>query len=380
MEAIGTLAGGIAHDLNNILTGLVTYPDLILMDLPENSPIRKPIRTMQKSGEKAATIVQDLLTLARRGVVIMENTNLNEVISEYLGSPEHERMQLYHQNVFVKAELEDDLLPISGSPEHLSKIIMNLISNATETMSNGGTIYISTKNQHIERAFNSDAEIEDGDYVVLAVADDGAGIAKKDIERIFEPFYTKKIIGRSGTGLGMAVVWGSVKDHNGYIDVQSTEGKGSTFTLYFPAIREEIIKGKTISPFIQDLIGQGESVLVVDDVKEQREIASAILKKLDYSVATVASGEEAIDYIRHHSVDLVLLDMIMDPGIDGYETYKQMIQIQPALKAVIVSGFSETDRVKKAQQLGAGAYIKKPYLLKRIGLAVKTELLRERKS
>jgi two-component system cell cycle sensor histidine kinase/response regulator CckA len=380
MEAIGNLAGGVAHDLNNTLTGLVTYPDLILMDLPENSPIRQPIMTMQKSGEKAASIVQDLLTLARRGVVIKEPANLNEVISEYLGSPEHERMQLYHQNVSVKTDLEDDLLFTSGSPMHLSKIVMNLIFNATEAMPKGGTIRISTKNQHIERSSNIDIDIKEGDYVVLTVADDGIGIPQKDIERIFEPFYTKKMMGRSGTGLGMAVVWGSVKDHDGYIDIQSAEGKGSAVSLYFPAIREEMPKGKAITPFIEDLMGRGESVLVVDDVKEQREIASALLKKLDYSAATVASGEEAIDYIRHHSVDLVLLDMIMDPGIDGYEAYKQMIQIQPGLKAVIVSGFSETDRVKEAQKLGAGAYIKKPYLLKRIGIAVKTELLRERES
>jgi signal transduction histidine kinase/CheY-like chemotaxis protein len=380
MEAIGNLAGGVAHDLNNTLTGLVTYPDLILMDLPENSPIRQPIMTMQKSGEKAASIVQDLLTLARRGVVIKEPANLNEVISEYLGSPEHERMQLYHQNVSVKTDLEDDLLFTSGSPMHLSKIVMNLIFNATEAMPKGGTIRISTKNQHIERSSNIDIDMKEGDYVVLTVADDGIGIPQKDIERIFEPFYTKKMMGRSGTGLGMAVVWGSVKDHDGYIDIQSAKGKGSAVSLYFPAIREEMPKGKAITPFIEDLMGRGESVLVVDDVKEQREIASALLKKLDYSAATVASGEEAIDYIRHHSVDLVLLDMIMDPGIDGYEAYKQMIQIQPGLKAVIVSGFSETDRVKEAQKLGAGAYIKKPYLLKRIGIAVKTELLRERES
>jgi CheY-like chemotaxis protein len=180
-------------------------------------------------------------------------------------------------------------------------------------------------------------------------------------------------MGRSGTGLGMAVVWGTVKDHNGYIDVQSTEGKGTTFSLYFPVTRKEVAKDKALVS-IDDYMGKGESILVVDDVKEQREIATKILKKLDYSVSTVSSGEEAVDYLKDNSADLLILDMIMDPGIDGYETYKRIIELRPGQKALIVSGFSETKRVKKAQRLGAGAYVKKPFLLQKIGLAVRDEL------
>jgi two-component system cell cycle sensor histidine kinase/response regulator CckA len=318
-----------------------------------------------------------MLTLARRGVVIKEPVDLNRIITEYLGSPEHGKIQLYHPKISIETELEDDLLPISGSPEHLFKVIMNLILNAIAAMPKGGTIHISTKNRHIERSIDRNADIQDEDYIVLVVSDNGMSIAQKDMDRIFEPFYTKKIMGRSGTGLGMAVVWGSVKDHNGHIEVQSTEGKGSTFSLFFPATRDKIVEEKPLS-FIADLMGQGESILVVDDVQEQREIASTILKKLGYSVTTASSGEEAVEHIKKKPVDLVLLDMIMAPGIDGYETYKQMIQIRPGQKAVIVSGYSETKRVKKAQELGAGMYVKKPYLLKRIGLAIKTELLNNR--
>ncbi|MFC1532598.1 response regulator [Thermodesulfobacteriota bacterium] len=193
------------------------------------------------------------------------------------------------------------------------------------------------------------------------------------MERIFEPFYTKKIMGRTGTGLGMAVVWGTVKDHNGYIDVQSHMDKGTTFTLYFPATREEAEKDKEPLP-IEDYMGRGESILVVDDVEEQREIASSILKRLAYSVISVSSGEEAVGYLENHSVDLIVLDMIMGFGIDGLETYKRILKLHPGQKAIIASGFSETERVKEALKLGVGVYVKKPYLLENIGVAIRTNL------
>jgi PAS domain S-box-containing protein len=373
MEAIGTLAGGVAHDLNNILAGLVSYPELLLLEIPEDSPLRKPILTIQKSGEKAATIVQDLLTLARRGVSAMEVVNLNHIISEYLKSPEHERLISFHAGVHVKTNLEKDLLNILGSPAHLSKTIMNLVSNAAEAMPDGGEIYISTENRYIDQPIRAYDHVEEGDYVALRVSDTGVGISKKDRERIFEPFYTKKVMGRSGTGLGMTVVWGAVKDHKGYIDIESAKGKGTTFTLYFPVSRKELPKDKSLLS-IEDYMAKGESVLVVDDVEEQREIASRILKKLGYSVTSVSSGEEAVNYLKDNSADLLVLDMIMDPGIDGLKTYKRILEFHPKQKAIIVSGFSETKRVKEAQRLGAGAYVKKPFLLQRIGLAVRDEL------
>jgi CheY-like chemotaxis protein len=179
-------------------------------------------------------------------------------------------------------------------------------------------------------------------------------------------------MGRSGTGLGMAVVWGTVKDHDGYIDVQSTEGKGTTFTLYFPVTRQEASKEEA-GLSIEDYMGNGQSILVVGDVEESRELASEMLKKLGYSVTQVSSGEEAVDYMKKNSVDLLILDMIMDPGIDGLDTYKKILELYPGQKAIIVSGFSETECVKEAQKLGAAQYIKKPYTLEKIGLAVKQE-------
>ncbi len=373
MEAIGTLAGGVAHDLNNILAGLVSYPELLLLEIPQDSPLRNSILTIQKSGEKAAAIVQDLLTLARGELAVTEVVNLNDIISEYLKSPEHERLKSFHPNVRFKTELERELLNILGYPAHLSKTVMNLVSNATEAMPYGGEIFISTENRYIDSPIRGYDHIEEGDYVILTVSDPGVGISKKDRERIFEPFYTKKVMGRSGTGLGMAVVWGTVKDHKGYIDVKSTEGKGTTFTLYFPVTRKELAKDKSLLS-IEEYMGKGESILVVDDVEEQREIASSILSKLGYTVASVSSGEEAVDYLKDNSADLLVLDMIMEPGIDGFDTYKRILEFLPKQKAIIVSGFSETDRVKEAQRLGAGAYVKNPYLLEKIGMAVRDEL------
>ncbi|UCG09276.1 MAG: PAS domain S-box protein [Desulfobacterales bacterium] len=373
MEAIGTLAGGVAHDLNNILSGIVSYPDLLLIDLPQESPLCKPILTIQKSGEKAAAIVQDLLTLARRGVAATEVVNLNSIIMEYLLSPEHAKLELNHPNVKLERHLDPNLLNILGSPVHLSKTIMNLISNAAEAMPDGGKIVITTENRHEDIPKNGFDEIDAGDYATVIIKDTGIGISQEDLERIFEPFYTKKSMGRSGTGLGMAVVWGTVKDHRGFIDIKSKEGKGTTITLYIPVTRQAFTKEVDLVS-LESLKGHGESILIVDDVKEQREIASEILEKLGYTVNTVSSGEEAVSYLHESSADLMVLDMIMDPGIDGLETYQKVLEIKPSQKAIIASGYSESIRVKEAQRLGAGAYVKKPYLLEKFGRAVRAEL------
>jgi len=373
MEAIGTLAGGVAHDLNNILSGIVSYPELLLMDIPQDSPLRKPILTIQKAGERAAAIVQDLLTLARRGVVTTKVVNLNSIISEYLKSPEFENLRMNHPNVHIQTDFETDLLHILGSPVHLSKTLMNLVTNAAEAIPKLGEIIISTRNRYIDRSLSGFDKIKEGDYVILSVRDTGIGIPSEDLERIFEPFYTKKVMGKSGTGLGMAVVWGTVKDHKGYIDVKSTGGKGTEFTLYFPVIRQELTHEAPLLS-IEDIMAHGESVLIVDDMEDQRKIATEMLSKLGYSVASVSSGEEAVDYMKHHSADLLVLDMIMDPGIDGLDTYKKILEMHPKQKAIIASGYSETERVKEAQRLGATSYVKKPYLIENIGQVARDEL------
>lgn len=372
MESLGLLAGGVAHDLNNVLSGLVSYPELILMNLPENSKFRKPIETMQQSGHRAVAIVQDLLTVARGVAIAKETLDLNRIVSDYLDSPEFKRLEQFHPAVTFRTNLDGDLFDIIGSQVHLSKVVMNLVSNASEAIENGGNVTISTMNRYVDRPLRRYDDITKGEYAVLSVSDDGSGISSPDIERIFEPFYTKKIMGRSGTGLGLAVVWNVVQDHEGYIDVKSDKN-GTTFDLYFPVTREYIPSQDSAMP-IEVFKGSGETILVVDDEEIQREISCNMLNRLGYKTQAVSSGEGAVEYLKKHTVDLLLLDMIMDSGINGRETYESVIKIHPDQKAVIVSGFTETDEVKAAQKLGAGKYVKKPFTLQKIGFAVKEEL------
>ena len=376
MEALGTLAGGVAHDLNNVLGVVIGYSELLLMDADKSRSISPSLVNIMNGAQRAAAIVQDLLTLARRGVSGREVLNLNKIITDCQSSPEFEKLFSYHPFVRIKADLEPDLLNVSGSSVHLGKTLFNLISNASEAMPKGGILTIKTANQYLDKPIHGYDEVREGDYVVLSIYDTGEGIPAADLKRIFEPFYTKKVMGRSGTGLGLAVVWGTVKDHNGYINVESVEGKGSVFKLYFPVTREDIT-AKVDAISISEYMGKGESVLIVDDVKEQRDLAAGILRKLNYNVSSVSSGEEAIAYLKEHKTDLILLDMIMDPGMDGLDTYRTALEIHPKQKAIIVSGFSESNRVITAQALGAGAYVKKPYVIEKLGLAVKKELDRK---
>ena len=373
MQAIGTLAGGVAHDLNNILSGIVSYPDLILMDLPDDSPLIGPLKTIQESGKKAAAIVEDLLTLARRGVSVSEVININDLVYEYLMSPQYKKLKSFHSDIVVESHLDSAILNIMGSPVHLSKTIMNLVSNAAEAMPNGGKIQVKTKNKYIDLPVGGYEDVEEGDYVSLTISDNGIGIAPEDINRIFEPFYTKKVMGRSGTGLGMAVVWGTVKDHKGYVNIKSEQGIGTAIELFFPVTRKPVEEIKVPISF-ENLKGEGQTILVVDDIKEQRDIAAKILGQLGYSVDTVSGGIEACEYLDSKSADLMVLDMIMPPGIDGLETYKRITSKNRQQRAIIASGFSETKRVREAQRLGAGGYVKKPYTVEKIALAVKMEL------
>jgi PAS domain S-box-containing protein len=376
MEALGTLAGGVAHDLNNVLGIVVGYAGMLLDDVAGSSPLRSDLMNILTGGERAAAIVQDLLTLARRGVSNRKVLNLSRMVADFQHSPEFKTIFSYHPSVRVKVDIEPDGLNISGSPVHIGKTLCNLISNACEAMPNGGVLTIRTANQYIDKPVQGYDEVREGDYVLLSVSDTGEGIRPEDLQRIFEPFYTKKVMGRSGTGLGLAVVWGTVKDHHGYINVQSEEGRGSVFTVYFPVTREEVTAEQVAVP-VSEYMGRGESILVVDDVKGQRELAMAMLRRLNYSVTSVAGGEEAVDWLKDHAADLLVLDMIMDPGMDGLETYRAILKTHPRQRAIIVSGFSESERVNAAQALGAGAYVRKPYVVEKLGLAVRKELDRQ---
>jgi CheY-like chemotaxis protein len=234
-------------------------------------------------------------------------------------------------------------------------------------------VTISLGNQKIDALTRGDSEIEEGDYVTLTVADHGKGITSEDLEKIFEPFYSKKIMGRSGTGLGLTVVWNVVQDHRGYIKVSSSE-KGTQFILHFPITDKQEQLSEPAVDLARLTTGRGETVLVVDDVGTQRLITASIVEKLGYRVESVPSGESALEYLRFRPVDLVILDMIMSPGINGRVTYERILQMHPGQKAIIVSGYAETDEVKEALRLGAGKFLKKPLMIQELASAIKEEL------
>ncbi|MBW2707987.1 MAG: response regulator, partial [Deltaproteobacteria bacterium] len=343
MEAMGLMAGGVAHDLNNILSGIVTYPELLLLNLPEDSALRKPIKTIQESGLRAAGVVEDLMTMVRGAANRKHVLNLNTMVEEYLKSAEHQNLENIRSFVNFNTELNPNLLNISGSPIHMKKILMNLITNASEAVEGNGTVTITTVNQYLDEPLKGYENVRAGEYVILVVSDDGSGISPVELERIFEPFYTKKVMGRSGTGLGLAVVWNTVRDHNGYINVKSSE-KGTVFELYFPVTKEVVVAEKE-KILLENFLGHGEKILVVDDEEKQGEIASGILTELGYNTEAVSSGKEAIEYMKENAVDLIVLDMVMPKGINGRETYEAIIKIRPNQKAIIASGYAKTKDV-----------------------------------
>jgi len=237
METLGKLAGGVAHDLNNVFASITGYSELLFDEMPTDDPLSKYAKNILESSEKSTAIIQDFMTMTRRGVVVSMEVDLNNIVTSLLATPAFDKLQTCHPHVIVKTELEKGLLNIKGSPLHLERTVMNLMSNAMEAILDSGEVMICTENCYLNKAVRGYDKVEEGDFVVLRVSDTGRGISTADLDKIFEPFYTKKTMGRSGTGLGLAIVWATVQDHKGYIDVQSVEGTGSTFTLYFPVTR-----------------------------------------------------------------------------------------------------------------------------------------------
>ncbi|MFH1215931.1 MAG: response regulator [Pseudomonadota bacterium] len=370
MEAIGLMAGGVAHDLNNILSGIVTYPELLLHQLPENSDLRQPLLSIKESGKKAAAVVADLLTVARGVATPKKVCDLSELIADFLSSPECRKIQELYPGIRWVNFSGKEKIPVLCSSVHISKCFMNLALNAAEAIGSSGTITFSL-NAAQRRDYPETVPQIKGEHVVLCVSDDGPGIEDKDLEHIFEPFFTKKVMGRSGTGLGLAVVWNTVQDHDGFIMVRSGLN-GTAFDLFFPRAEAEIEERIHEIP-LETLQGAGK-VLVVDDEEQQREICRKILTMLGYTVTTVSSGEGALQFLRNSKVDLIILDMLMEPGLNGRQTYEKILELHPGQRALIVSGFAESDDVRRAIDMGAGALLKKPYSIEEMGAAVKREI------
>jgi len=375
MEAIGLMAGGVAHDLNNILSGIVGYPDLIKMSLDEDSEIIPYLEAIKRSGLRAADVVADLLTIAKGVASTRKPCSLNKIIDQYFESPEYEKLKPQMENIELIKNLDENILNIACSEIHIKKCIMNLVMNAVESMDNAGELTISTRNQYVDTPFSMGQYMEKGEYTILSVKDTGHGIPDEDRERIFDPFYTKKVMGMSGTGLGLSVVWNTVQDHHGGIIVTSLDN-GTKFDLYFPVDRTILIQD-SMNEEIVNIHGNGESVLIIDDESLQQEIASGMLVHLGYITNVVSSGKEAIKWLKKNTADILLLDMIMPSGLSGYQTYKEITKMHPNQKAIIASGYSQNKDVEKTLNLGAGRFIKKPYTLDFLGKAMQHELRKQ---
>ncbi|MEN8141201.1 MAG: response regulator [Thermodesulfobacteriota bacterium] len=367
MEAIGLLAGGVAHDLNNILSGLVSYPELLLLQLPEESSMRQPLETIQQSGQRAAAVVADLLTVARGVATSKEAANINEIIDHYRNSLEGRKLRNRFPQVELSTELAADLPPISCSIIHIEKVVMNLITNSFEASEGIGMVTIRTASRELPADFCADQTNEAGEYVCLEIHDNGPGIAAEDLDHIFEPFYSRKAIGRSGTGLGLAVVWSTIHEHDGLVQVLSTE-EGTAFRLFFPALAMAPLQPEDKAALADELPkGSGQLILLVDDEQQQRDITSHMLIALGYRVEAAASGEEALELCRKKEYDLLLLDMLMGRGMNGGETFLAIRQERPKQQALILSGYSQSAEVDQALAAGAAGFLKKPVTLAQLG-------------
>lgn len=368
MEALGFMAGSVAHDLNNTLTGLVSYPELLLKKIGHIDEVRTIAETIYDSGKRAAAIVSDLLTMARSVTMVKKTLNINHIILEYLRSPEGSALLERFPKVTISTELDPDIDNIKCSRTHISKCLVNLVVNGAEAVDGKGEVVISTRNRSVGESIQAKTHVEEGEYVILSVADTGHGIPEKIKEQIFQPYFTNKDPGESGTGLGLAIVSTIVDKHNGAIALDTSK-HGTRVEVYLPSTKDGVEQDSDHQSE-EYLYGSGEKVFVIDDDPVQLNIARELLLMMDYEVDVASSGEEAVEYLQSQSVDLVLLDMIFKTGIGGREIFNQIIKLHPMQKVIIVSGFSKTKDVEYIQERGGGQYIRKPYSINELSRAI----------
>lgn len=351
LETAGRLAGQIAHDFNNLLGPLVAYPEILQAKFPAEGRAHEMLSDMQSAALQIAEINQELLTLSRRGHYNTEPLDLNALVRSAVRTVE------IPPTVAVDLKASPGDLKIRGGSAQLMRVLVNLIRNSIEAMDDVGRLTIVTENIYLDEPLHNYATVSRGEYARVAITDTGCGIPSEALEHIFEPFFTtKKADKKRGTGLGLAVVHSVIEDHEGYIDVTSTPGVGTTFMLYFPLFRGELASSKTTDTIRE---GHGELVVVVDDDPLQRRIAQTALERIGYEVVVLESGEDAVRYLKHNPADIVLLDMVMG-GIDGAETLRQIREIHPRQTALILTGYSTSARVQAALALGECGVLAKP--------------------
>ncbi|UCH00392.1 MAG: response regulator, partial [Deltaproteobacteria bacterium] len=354
VEAIGTLAGGIAHNFNNLLMGIVGNTSLMLLETNSSHPNYERLKNIQTSVQNGSKLTHQLLGYAREGRCEIRPISLNQLVKET-----SDTLAMTKREIRVHQELSKDLFGIKADQGQIEQILLNLYVNAADAMPGGGNLFLKTMNVTHEDMKGKHYKARHGDYVLLTVRDTGIGMDKKTQERVFDPFFTTKGLAK-GTGLGLASVYGIIKAHGGYIDVESKKDHGTTFEIYLPASSEkEVIEEKQLP---EKILKGKETVLLVDDEDIVIDVGEEILKTLGYKVFSVRSGKEAIELYKENreKIDMVLLDMVM-PDMGGGETYDRMKEINPDIKVLLLSGYSIDGQATEILRRGCDGFIQKPF-------------------
>ncbi|UCB45290.1 MAG: PAS domain S-box protein [Spirochaetota bacterium] len=356
MESLGTLAGGVAHDFNNIMCAILGYASIMKLDINDDHPFYRYLDTIESSASRAAVLTNQLLAFARAGGHNRKVIDINTIVRETINLIK----ETFDRSIEIKSRLHKKLPSIEGDINQIQQVIMNLCVNARDAMPDGGILTIKTD---VKKITSTDAkahlEAKEGGYVSLIVSDTGTGINESILERIFDPFFTTKGPGE-GTGLGLSVVYGVVKNHGGYIDAKSTTGKGTVFDVFFPVVKKSMIDEPEEE--IEPPVGDSELILIVDDEKSVRDLGRDILEKYGYETLQANDGEEAIRVFTKNQdkISLIIIDMIM-PKLGGMETYQRLKGIDPSVKALLLTGYNHTERVQEILDSGVRGFIKKPY-------------------
>jgi len=356
MEAIGTLAGGIAHNFNNLLTGILGNASLLLMDIDSEHPYYEKLKNIEKQVQNGSKLTAQLIGFAREGKYEVKSINLNQVVQET-----SKAFGLTRKEVVIHQELDDKLYGIKADQEQLEQTLLNLYVNAVDAMTEGGNFFLKTQNVTHKDMTGKPYDPKPGNYILLTIRDDGAGMDKETMERIFEPFFTTKGLAE-GTGLGLASAYGIIKAHGGYIHVNSEKGHGTTFSIYLPSLEEAVKDKKGLSG---EIVKGKESVLLVDDEEMVLDIGEQMLAKLGYEVLSATSGIEALKLYEKNQdkIDMVLLDMVM-PGMGGGKTYDKMREINSHIKVLLASGYSVDGQATEILERGCDGFIQKPFNMK----------------
>jgi two-component system cell cycle sensor histidine kinase/response regulator CckA len=356
LEAIGQLSSGVAHDFNNLLGGIMGHAELLKMNLDPESPLLRHPEVIISSCEKAADLTRQLLSFARKAPVEFQKIDLNAFLKQVVGLMD----RTIDRRIEIVTNIPDEPAFIFGDRNQLENALLNIAINARDAMPQGGHLNITLKTVDLKKAVLADEhfEVAEGLYALISIADAGTGMSREIKERIFEPFFTTKEVGK-GTGLGLASVYGCVKQHNGYITVQSQEGKGTQFNLYFPIAGSG---GPAASQKSEILVHGKGTLLVVDDEPVFHEILTKIFTGLGYGVRCCAGGAEAVEYYREHAsgIAVVILDMNM-PKMSGLQCFRRLKEINPGVRVVVSSGYGDNIDRAALKEGGVNAFIQKPY-------------------